>query len=78
MARYFFHIYNDTITIDREGQELVDFDAAKAEATRGARDLMCASIRKGELVLSHRIDVEGEGGQPLLSVRFSDAVSVQP
>lgn len=78
MPRYFFHVYNDDTTIDREGQDLADLDAAKREATRSARDLMAEAVRHGEVILSHRIEVEDDGGRPLLTIRYADAVLIRP
>lgn len=78
MPRYFFHVYNDETTIDREGQDLTDLDAAKREAMRGARDLMAEEVRHGEVTLSHRIEVEDDGGRPLLTIRYADAVLIRP
>jgi len=76
MPRYYFHIYSDDVTIDREGQELADFETARLEATRGARELICDSVRKGRLTLGHRVEVEDEDGRPLFTIRFADAVTL--
>jgi hypothetical protein len=78
MPRYFFHVYNDETTIDREGKDLADLDAAKREAMRGARDLMAEAVRHGEVTMSHRIEVEDDGGRPLLTIRYADAVLIRP
>jgi hypothetical protein len=78
MPRYHFNIYDDEIVTDREGLELPDEEAARAEGLRGARDLMCAQLRKGRLNLSHRVEVIDERGGLVLVLPFGDAVIVEP
>ena len=40
MPRYFFDICDDIVSTDEDGLDLADEDAARAEALRGARDLI--------------------------------------
>ncbi len=78
MPRYFFHIHNDIDTIDEEGTELPDPDAARALGFDEARNLAAESIKtEGHLVLDHRIDIIDESGQEVASIRFGDAVIVR-
>jgi hypothetical protein len=48
MARYFFHILSDGVTVpDDEGMDLPNFPAAQAEAAASARDLALSADRDG-------------------------------
>jgi hypothetical protein len=78
MPRYFFHLYNDYDVPDPDGEELPDDDAARERALVGIRELMGATLSEGQpLDLKHRIEVEGEQGNYLFTVLFSDAVIIR-
>lgn len=78
MPRFRFHLFNDIETIDREGREFPDLAAARADAIVNARALMAAGITsKGEINLSHRIELEGDDGD-IETVKFGDAVTIRP
>ena len=77
MPRFFFHVFNDDTTIDEEGAELIDLDAARERALNGARDLVCESVAKGHLNLDHRIEVTDEQNARLLTVTFREAFTIQ-
>ncbi|MDX3901088.1 MAG: hypothetical protein QHC40_11365 [Sphingobium sp.] len=77
MNRYFFHIYNDDITLDDEGVELPDLNAARQRALREARLLAAESVvEHGHLILHHRIDI-AMADETVATVRFGDAIQVQ-
>ena len=78
MPLYRFHVKNDIDAPDDEGQELSNLAAAHLKAIDYARDLAAASVRQGRLDLKHRIDVEDDKGDILLTVRFADAIEVKP
>lgn len=78
MPRYFFHLYDDLEIRDEEGVTLLDPAAARKLAIESARDVMADNVRGGELCLSHRIEVEDEQGQPVVVVKFRDALTVLP
>jgi hypothetical protein len=61
---------------DREGLFLEDAEAARREAIRSARDILCAELRKGHLSLSGEIEVADQYGQPILTVPFREAVRI--
>ncbi len=48
----------------------------RAHAIINIRELMCEDVRKGRLNLSHRIDVSDEAREPVVTVRFAEAVSL--
>jgi hypothetical protein len=77
MPRYFFHVFNDDVTIDEEGQDFTDQALAHARALREARELMAETVRTGRIVLSHRIAVDDAEGRRLFEVTFGDALDIK-
>jgi hypothetical protein len=77
VPRYFFHIFDDVVLMDDEGIELPDAEAARAEALAGAREMMCDQVRNGRLSLHHRIEVEDDRGQAVLTLPFDEAVRIE-
>jgi hypothetical protein len=77
MKRFFFHVYDDAVSIDPEGELLADVEAALTVARAGARALACEQVKKGRLHLAHRIEIADEAGAILAAVRFGDAVAVE-
>jgi len=77
MPRYYFHVFNDEVSIDEEGSVLPDLDSARETAMDGCRDLVCESVQKGHLNLDHRIDVANDKGEVLMRVTFRDAFTIQ-
>lgn len=77
MPKFFFHIHDDVVIRDDEGLELPDTDAARAEAVRGIRAMICDQVMKGRLALHHRVNVEDEAGAPVLALAFEDAVRME-
>ncbi|MEA3003254.1 MAG: hypothetical protein QOH81_2042 [Sphingomonadales bacterium] len=78
MPRYFFHIYDEVFVRDDEGMELTDDDAARRAAMAGIREMVCEQVKKGRLVLHHRLEVEDAAGAPVMSLAYGDAVAVEP
>lgn len=78
VPRFFFHVYDDTVALDEEGQDLPSSAAAKEEAIKAARQLACAEVMKGHLGLAHRIEVEDKDGVPVATVAFKDAIQLHP
>ena len=75
MARFFFDLHErDHVLIDEEGADLVDTDAARANALHEARQLMAADISNGHLCFACHIEVRDEAGNFILSVAFQDAI----
>ena len=77
MPRYFFDICDDIVSTDEDGLDLADEDAARAEALRGARDLICEQVRNGRINLGHRIEVLDEARRPVLTLTFGAAVEIE-
>ncbi|HEX8366028.1 MAG TPA: hypothetical protein VD887_04270 [Allosphingosinicella sp.] len=77
MPRYFFHVFNDEITLDEEGIELPDLDAAREQAIESARALVCESVKHGHLNLDHRIEIADETDARKMTVTFREAFSLE-
>jgi hypothetical protein len=77
MPHYFFHLYNDIISMDDEGVELPDLEAAHANGIREAREMMLKTVVEGRINLTHRIDIADETGTVVDSVTFAEAVTVE-
>lgn len=77
MPRYFFDLYNDTITKDEEGAQLEDVAAARAKAIEYAQAMAATEVSHGGLNLTHFIMVRDDKRLPLLAVRFDEAVKVE-
>lgn len=77
MSLFYFHVCNGHGLIeDEEGQELPDLEAARAVATRGARDIMAGEMRHGTLDLSSFIEIEDMDHQLVYTLGFEDAVDL--
>lgn len=77
MPLFFFHIHDDFDFVDEHGIDLADAAAARVAALAGARGMMSEEVKKGHLSLHHRIDVEDEDGDAVLTLPFSDAVEIE-
>ena len=78
MALYYFNLFNDVITMDDEGVELADDEAARAHAVKEAREMAADTVLHGHLTCSHRIEFVDEARKPVGNVRFDEAVDVRP
>jgi hypothetical protein len=78
MPLYYFNVYNDDVTIDDEGAELADHEAAMARGIKEARALAADTVSKGHFTRHHRIEIEDEEHSSVGSVRFDQAVEIRP
>jgi hypothetical protein len=79
MPRYFFHLHNDVDATDEEGKEFPDLASARKHAQGEAVHMAAASITEHQrLYGEHRIDVEDQVGEVLLSVFVRDVVVIRP
>jgi hypothetical protein len=61
-----------------EGKELPDLDAAREQARCNARFTAGETLKeRGQLTLSHRIQIEGGNGNVLDTVYFSDVLKIE-
>ena len=77
MPRFYFHLYNDEDTFDRDGRELPSEAAAHEQAVRAAKDMASQGVADGRLVLDNRIEVVNERGDTIDTVYFRDVVHVE-
>ena len=77
MPRFFFHVFDDAVSIDESGQPAEDLDGAREIALNGARELVCDQVRRGYLNLENYIVVADQTGQELLRVAFREAFVVE-
>lgn len=78
MPRYHFNLDDGLGHVpDKEGQELADEEAARAEAVRSARSMIAADVMEGWLDLGGRIEVTDAAGTKLFTIEFEDAVELR-
>ena len=78
VPQFFFHVYDDSVSLDEEGQELPTVDAARERAVMEARGLASREVLEGHLGLTHRIEVEDAAGAPVVTVEFKDVIQLHP
>ena len=78
MARYFLHIHNSHGGAeDEEGIDANSLAEASERALTGIRSLLAAEVVNGQIDLSGHIDISDETGKVLLSIPFTDGVTVK-
>ena len=77
MPRFFFHLRDGETVDDQDGMYFPDARSAHREAIRNARDIMAEDVRQGRLCLSFRIEVTGQGGDPVFAVPFRDVIRIE-
>ena len=76
MTRYYFNLYNDEVSIDEEGIELPNDDAAREWARREVQYQAAESVKlHAHLVRSHKV-VINDGSATVASITFGEVVSV--
>ena len=66
MGRFFFHVKSgDELIPDEEGEELPDVAAAKREAERSAREILCEAIKAGKADVPDAFVIADEAGRTL-------------
>ena len=76
MPRFFFHVHDDIVTRDEDGQVCANQEAAREIAIKSARELICERVRSGQLFLRHYIVVTDENGGEQFRLLFQDAVEI--
>jgi hypothetical protein len=75
MPLFYFHVCKGDIRVyDREGVELPDVEAARAEALEDAREMMSEAVRGGLDISERRIEIESETGE-IVVVPFASALT---
>ena len=79
MPRYFLHLrYTADELLDGEGIVLPGPSELREHMLRNARDVIAGDVQEGILRLSTRIDAEDESGTVVLSLPFTEAVTIEP
>jgi hypothetical protein len=78
MPTYYFNVHNDEDTFDDEGKDLANLDAAITHGIAGARSLAADTVLRGHLIGHHRVEIVDDEGNLLHTVRFDEAVNIQP
>jgi hypothetical protein len=71
MPNYFFRVREEGQVPhdDPDAEEFADLDAARANAVRGAREILCQAVMAGTAAsLNMRIEVQDETSKPLFTV----------
>ncbi|MBX9457883.1 MAG: hypothetical protein KL863_18750 [Rhizobium sp.] len=71
MPRFYFHVRDgDELIEDPEGIEMPGSDAAEAEATTAARELLAEQLKFGSALDSRAFEILDEKGEKVLSLPF--------
>ena len=77
MTRYFFNLYNDKVSIDEEGIDLADDDAAREWARSEVQYQAAESVKiHGHLILSHKL-VICTADATVDTVTFGEVVAIR-
>jgi len=73
-----YNLIEDAVSVyDEEGIVVVDLEAARTVALKAAREIMAEDLKQtGAFSLRSRIDITDESGVVVLSVPFSDVVTI--
>jgi hypothetical protein len=74
MPRYYFHLRNHHETIDEEGCDFADEEAARKEALATARELLADAIRRGENYPPEQIVIADATGREVATVNIKDVL----
>jgi hypothetical protein len=75
MPRFYFHIRNaDEMTLDDEGTDLPDLNAARELAMASARELLANAIKEGRGRVPEGIVIADAFGRELATVPIRDVV----
>jgi hypothetical protein len=76
VPRFYFHVFDDIVSMDEAGQVADDLAAARAIALDGARELVCEQVHCGYLNLENYVVVADEQGRELCRIEFRDAFRI--
>jgi hypothetical protein len=76
MARYYFNVRgaDGELSRDREGQDLPDLNAARAEAVSSNREMLGERLLHGGTLGPREIEIADDSGQVLARVTASDVL----
>jgi hypothetical protein len=74
MPRYFFHLRNQHETIDEEGCDFADEEAARREGLASARELLADAIRLGRNFPPEQIVIADASGHEVATISLKDVL----
>ena len=75
MPTFFFHVRDGGgLTLDPDGADLPDLDAARAEALAAAREIRARAARSGQALADRRFEIADGGGRVLATVAIKDVL----
>ena len=76
MTRFFFHVRNgkNDLSLDNEGQELADLDAARQEAMNASREMLSEKLLHGGALGQRQIEIANQDGKVLAVVKAKDTL----
>jgi hypothetical protein len=78
MPRYYFNVRTgNDVTLDPEGEEMPDTDAARAEAILAAMQILAEKVSAGQLVDGQTFEIVDDSGEMVAVVPFQDALKLQ-
>ena len=78
MSRYFFHLHNHAGEArDTEGCELESEDAARKEACRNIRSIICEEAMRGLIDLRGHLEVNDAQGKTVMMVPYKEAFELK-
>ena len=76
MARFYLNLRQaDELVSDQEGSDLVDVDAAKAEAIAAAREVGADNLRHASLSIKRTFEIVDDGGALVAVVVFANILT---
>ena len=76
MPVFHFHVRDGGRLIeDPEGADLLDLDAARAEALAAARELRVQAAERGQALADRRFEIADEGGRVQATVAIKDVLA---
>lgn len=77
MPIFHFHLHEcGNSTMDADGRDLPDVEAAISIAIEAAREIMAEEVKRGNLCLNCYIDVENAFGEQVAHIPFREALIV--
>ena len=78
MPRYYFHLRRGShMTVDAEGQDFPDDDAARAEAAEAVHEILAEAIFSKSAEVPEALVIEDENAREIASMPFADAVPAE-
>ena len=74
MARYYFHVENDSYTRDESGVELDTIERVRDQASNAAGEILTSELRAGRANIGFQIQIEDPDDKRIMTIVISGAV----